>query len=84
MVPSEDDSTIETEVSLFRPDEKDKGISAYQMWQLHKELLSLRQEYLDHWEGTVSITGTGRPVDAIICPSAPYAAPPHGKNWFVE
>ncbi|KDQ55801.1 hypothetical protein JAAARDRAFT_37227 [Jaapia argillacea MUCL 33604] len=57
-----------------------KGISAYELWQLHKRKRELRKEYLDHWEKTVDITGTGRPVDAIICPVAPYAAPPHGKN----
>lgn len=32
------------------------------------------------WEDTVSITGTGRPVDAIIAPTTPYTATPHGMN----
>jgi amidase len=59
------------------------GITAYQLWQLHKERRDLRKEYLDHWESTVQATGTGRPVDAIISPVAPYAAPPHGMNTFV-
>ncbi|OJA19799.1 hypothetical protein AZE42_05609 [Rhizopogon vesiculosus] len=40
----------------------------------------LLQEYLDYWEATASETGTGRPVDAIICPVAPFVATPHGKN----
>jgi amidase len=62
----------------FRPPES--GISAYQLWQLQKEKRNLREEYLDHWEKTVELTGTGRPVDAIITPNAPYAAPPHGLN----
>lgn len=55
-------------------------ISAYRLWQLHKRKAELRKEYLDLWEKTVQDTGTGRPVDAIIAPAAPYAAPPHGKN----
>ncbi|TCD71575.1 hypothetical protein EIP91_007322 [Steccherinum ochraceum] len=38
------------------------------------------REYLTIWEDTAQGTGTGRPVDAIISPVAPYAAPPHGLN----
>ncbi|KAF5368405.1 hypothetical protein D9758_002315 [Tetrapyrgos nigripes] len=58
----------------------DTGVSAFQLWQTQKHKRDLRQEYLRHWEDTVSVTGTGRPVDAIISPVAPYAAPPHGLN----
>lgn len=54
--------------------------SSYELWQLQKRRVDLRNEYLDHWEATVTTTGTGRPVDAIIAPCAPYAAPPHGLN----
>src|SRR5882762_4320806 len=59
------------------------GITAYQLWQLHKKMRDLRKEYLDYWQSTVQSTWTGRPVDAIICPVAPYAAPPHGMHKFV-
>ncbi|OBZ80081.1 Acetamidase, partial [Grifola frondosa] len=55
-------------------------LSAYQVWQLNKEMRQLRKAHLDYWESTVSATGTGRPVDALICPVAPYAAVPHGKT----
>lgn len=54
--------------------------TAFQLWQLHRAKRDYRQEYLDHWEATVTQTGTGRPFDAIIAPAAPFAAPPHGKN----
>ena len=60
-----------------------KGVSAYELWQVQKKRRELRQEYLDHWLGTEKVTGTGRPVDAIICPVAPYVAPPHGMNRCV-
>lgn len=60
------------------------GISAYQLWQLHKKKRDLRKEYMEYWQSTVHATGTGRPIDAIICPVAPYAAPPHGLNTFVS
>jgi len=62
----------------FRP--KKIGITAYQLWQVQKLRRDIRKEYLDHWEAMVSETGTGRPVDAIICPASSYAATPHGKN----
>jgi len=51
---------------------------AYELWQLHKRKRILRKQYLDRWQATQSITGTGRPMDAIISPAAPHAAPPHG------
>jgi hypothetical protein len=57
--------------------------SAYELWQAQKERAALRKEYLDHWEATVDQTGTGRPVDAILAPCAPYAAPLHGMNGCV-
>lgn len=38
------------------------------------ELRRLRKEYLDYWTGTVAHTSTGRPVDAVICPLAPWPA----------
>ncbi|PIL30761.1 hypothetical protein GSI_06929 [Ganoderma sinense ZZ0214-1] len=57
-----------------------KHLSAYELWQLHKEKRTLRKSHLDHWEATVSRTGTGRPVDAIISPAVGYPACPHGCN----
>jgi hypothetical protein len=59
------------------------GITAYQLWQVQKLRRDIRKEYLDHWEATATDTGTGRPVDAIICPAAPYTAYPHGKGRLV-
>ncbi|KAG1717773.1 amidase signature domain-containing protein [Suillus paluster] len=60
------------------------GIAAYQLWQVQKLRQHIREEYLDYWEATASDGGIGRPVDAIICPVAPYAAPPHGKNSYTN
>ncbi|KAE9380775.1 putative general amidase GmdA [Stipitochalara longipes BDJ] len=33
-----------------------------------------QKEYMEYWNKTASYTGTGRPVDAIISPLAPFAA----------
>ncbi|KAF8832169.1 hypothetical protein HHX47_DHR1001153 [Lentinula edodes] len=56
------------------------GVSAYDLWQTHKQKRILREEYLQLWEDTIQVTGTGRAVDAIISPAAPYTAIRHGKN----
>ncbi len=69
----ENNAAIETGVSYG------EGISAYKLWQLHKKRIALREEYLAALRASANATGTGRPVDAIIGPVAPYAAPPHGK-----
>ncbi|KAJ8495859.1 hypothetical protein ONZ51_g1452 [Trametes cubensis] len=55
-------------------------LTAYQLWQLNKEKKALRKAHLDRWEATAAETGTGRPIDALICPVAPYAAVPHGQT----
>lgn len=57
--------------------------TAFELWQLHAERRTLQKEYLDHWNATRDLTGTGRPVDAIISPVAAYPAPPHGYNSCV-
>ncbi|KAJ3760549.1 general amidase [Lentinula raphanica] len=56
------------------------SVSAYQLWQMHKKKRILREEYLQLWENTVRMTGTGRAVDAIIAPAAPYTASPNLAN----
>ena len=33
-----------------------------------------QKEYMEYWNSTSSLTGTGRPIDAIIAPLAPFAA----------
>jgi amidase len=34
----------------------------------------LKKQYLDYWNSTASKTSTGKPVDAVICPAAPFPA----------
>ena len=33
-----------------------------------------QKEYMEYWNSTAQLTGTDRPVDAIIMPVAPFAA----------
>ncbi|OCH96445.1 general amidase [Obba rivulosa] len=69
-------------VASFRPD--NAGISAYELWQVQNTRSQLRKEYLDHWQQTAHVTGTGRPVDAIIVPGATWPAPPHGEFKYTN
>ncbi|OCH96192.1 general amidase [Obba rivulosa] len=55
-------------------------LSSFQVWKLSKERRKLRKAYLDQWESTKAVTGTGRPIDALICPAAPYPAVRHGQT----
>jgi amidase len=41
-----------------------------------------QKEYMEYWNGTASLTGTGRPVDAVITPLAPFAASRHGMYGY--
>jgi amidase len=56
------------------------GLSAYELWQVHKTKRALREEYLRAWNATAGRTSTGRPIDAIVAPVAACVAPPHGMN----
>jgi amidase len=33
-----------------------------------------QKQYMDYWNSTTGLTGTGRPVDGFFCPLAPHAA----------
>ncbi|KAH9935666.1 general amidase [Fomitopsis serialis] len=61
-----------------------KDVHAYELWQLQNKLFNMRKAYLEHWQKTASQTGTGRPVDAIICPASASVAAPHGQNQYTN
>ncbi|EME48790.1 hypothetical protein DOTSEDRAFT_58092 [Dothistroma septosporum NZE10] len=41
-----------------------------------------QKKYMEYWNSTASSTKTGKPVDAIICPSAPFPSPRHGRYRY--
>ena len=42
-----------------------------------------QKEYMDYWNSTSELTGTGRPVDALIAPLAPFpAARPNKYDYY--
>lgn len=63
--------------------EAPKNLSTYEYWQLTKRRNAFIKGHLDHWEATQATTGTGRPVDAIISPTAASAPAPHGDEHYI-
>ncbi|KAL1743031.1 amidase signature domain-containing protein [Schizophyllum fasciatum] len=57
-------------------------LTVWQSWQLSREKEAYRKEMLDKWIATRDTTGTGRPIDALLCPAAPSAAPPHSQYEY--
>ncbi len=64
-------------------DEAPPHLNTYDMWQLNREKAAWQKGLLDYFNATVSQTGTGRPIDGIIAPIAPYASCPHDTNDWV-
>lgn len=58
----------------------DVASTATECWQTNVKHQMLKEAFFDYWRSTANITGTGRPVDAIIAPLGAFVAPPHGSN----
>lgn len=43
----------------------------------------MQKEYMEYWNSTKELTKTGRPVDAVISPAAPFAAARPTKYAYV-
>ncbi|KAH8427786.1 putative general amidase GmdA [Aspergillus melleus] len=48
--------------------------SASEIAALNVKKREYQKQYMDYWNSTAQLTGTGRPVDGLICPVAPHAA----------
>ncbi|KAF1941663.1 amidase [Clathrospora elynae] len=51
-----------------------KEFTASEIAATNVAMRTIKKEYLDYWNSTQAETGTGRPVDAVICPIAPFPA----------
>ncbi|PWY68972.1 acetamidase [Aspergillus sclerotioniger CBS 115572] len=58
---------------------KSKHFNAGEVAELNVQKREYMKKYMDYWNRTNDMTATRRPVDAIICPTAPYAAVIPGK-----
>jgi amidase len=54
--------------------EKKNQFTASQIAATNVEQREIKKAYLEYWNSTASETGTGRPIDAIISPLAPFPA----------
>ncbi|CZS96825.1 probable glutamyl-tRNA(Gln) amidotransferase subunit A [Rhynchosporium graminicola] len=48
--------------------------TATMIGEVNVQKRQFQKEYMEYWNSTVSVAGTGRPVDAVIAPLAPFAA----------
>jgi amidase len=57
--------------------------TVFETWQNQHERALLGQRWLERWQKTVELTGTGRPIDGLIMPSTPFPAIRHdgGYPW---
>ncbi|KAK6442314.1 hypothetical protein LTR95_001446 [Oleoguttula sp. CCFEE 5521] len=63
--------------------EKRPPVDATEIAATNVEKREAQKEYMEYWNSTAELTGTGRPVDAIISPLAPFAAArPNGYTYY--
>jgi amidase len=60
----------------------DKEFTATEIAATNVEVRALKKEYLDYWGSTAQKTSTGRSVDAVISPLAPFPAARPGKYSY--
>ncbi|KAM3069652.1 hypothetical protein ACMFMG_010372 [Clarireedia jacksonii] len=49
-------------------------MTGFEIAEVNRKKREFQKEYMDYWNSTCELTGTGRPVDAIITPLAPMPA----------
>ncbi|KAJ5773234.1 hypothetical protein N7457_008130 [Penicillium paradoxum] len=49
-------------------------MTAFEIAALNVAKREYQKAYMDYWNSTAQLTGTGRPVDGLLCPLAPHAA----------
>lgn len=60
-----------------------KPQTVFETWQNQHKRALLAKEWLERWQATEKMTGTGRPIDGLIMPSTPFPAIRHdgGYPW---
>lgn len=49
-------------------------MTGFDIAAVNVEKREFQKEYMEYWNSTAELTGTGRPVDAVITPLAPMPA----------
>ncbi|KAH8811149.1 amidase signature domain-containing protein [Xylogone sp. PMI_703] len=59
-----------------------KELSAAEALQLNVKMRIFKEQFLAAWNESSQRTQTGRPIDALVCPSAPTIGLPHDFNIY--
>lgn len=82
--------TMSPQIQFVYRDKPFEEYTASQIAANNIEKRLFQKQYMDYWNSTAQETGNGEPVDAVICPLAPYpAARPglykyYGYSMFVN
>ncbi|KAE8443992.1 hypothetical protein EG329_001121 [Mollisiaceae sp. DMI_Dod_QoI] len=60
---------------------KCKPMTVFETWQNQQRRTALQTQWLERWQATKEITGTGRPIDGLIMPSTPFPAIRHDAAY---
>lgn len=60
-----------------------RHLGTLEWWDLTRRRKEFLQTQLDAWNATAELTGTGRPVDGIIMPVAPYVSFKPGEREYI-
>ncbi|BEJ12730.1 hypothetical protein CspHIS471_0211900 [Cutaneotrichosporon sp. HIS471] len=66
--PQELEITDSQSITVLLDRIKDRTYSAEQVVRAFCRRAAIAQQLLDHWNATEAVTGSGRPVDAVLCP----------------
>ncbi|KKZ66928.1 hypothetical protein EMCG_07424 [[Emmonsia] crescens] len=72
------------ELSIFFEDAPAPQKNAQQIAAINIAKREYQKQYLEYWNSTAELTGTGRPVDCFFCPAAPFPAARRGKTNYVN
>ncbi|CZR62169.1 related to Acetamidase [Phialocephala subalpina] len=58
-----------------------KPMTVFETWQNQQRRATLQTKWLERWQATKELTGTGRPIDGLIMPSTPFPAIRHDGGY---
>ncbi|KAF8852416.1 amidase [Acephala macrosclerotiorum] len=60
---------------------KVKPMTVFETWQNQQRRAVLQTKWLERWQATKKLTGTGRPIGGLIMPSTPFPAIRHDGGY---
>ncbi|KLJ11647.1 hypothetical protein EMPG_13187 [Blastomyces silverae] len=72
------------ELSVFFGGAPNPQKTAHEIAAINVTKREYQKEYMEYWNSTAELTGTGRPVDGFFCPVAPFPAARRGKTNYLS